>query len=217
MSIKGSKITDSGKATTACSQHRMVAVVPANNLAFTPLRMKLAITSDYDKQSPDLEAQGWQAFSNYTASLRGKGVQHTAALVTKMRFDPGAAYPKVLFSPDRWLTEPELAQVASLVRSDSVKALVEPHHRGGAPVVTNATTAPETAAPAAPAAPTAPSKPTAKPAATKSAAKVTPVEGKIAKAVAIPVDDAPVESEGSPVSTISDDVMGLLAEWGEDE
>jgi hypothetical protein len=124
LAVKGSKISENGKSVTACSQHRMVAVLPANNLEFVPLRLKLAITSDYDKQSPELEAQNWYAFSNYTDFLRSKGVQHTAALVTKMKFDPNVAYPKVMFSPDRWLEAHELAQVASVVRSDAVKSLL---------------------------------------------------------------------------------------------
>lgn len=124
MAVKGSKVTEQGKAVTACSQHRMIVVVPANKPDFPPLRMKLAITSDWDKNSPELEAQGWFAFQNYYQMLQGKGVQHTAALVTKMRFDPNTAYPKVMFSPDRWLENAELAQIAPVVKSDDVKSLL---------------------------------------------------------------------------------------------
>lgn len=122
--VKGSKVTEQGKAISACSQHRMLVVVPAGKLDGQPLRMKLAITSDYDKNSPELEAQGWFAFSNFTDMLRTKGVQHTAALVTKMRFDPNTAYPKVMFSPDRWLEADEVAVVAPLTKSDEVKKLL---------------------------------------------------------------------------------------------
>lgn len=124
MSIKGSRVNDSGKATVACSQHRMLAVVPAGKLDSEPLRMKIAVTSDWDKNSPDLEAQGWFAFNNYTDMLKTKGVQHTATLVTKMKFDPGVAYPKILFSPDRWLEQDELAVVGGVVNTDKVKSLI---------------------------------------------------------------------------------------------
>lgn len=124
MSIKGSRTNDNGKAVVACSQHRMLAVVPAAKLDSEPLRMKIAVTSDWDKNSPELEAQGWFAFNNYTDMLRSKGVQHTAALVTKMKFDPGVAYPKIVFSPDRWLEAAELAQVAPLTQSEKVKGLI---------------------------------------------------------------------------------------------
>jgi hypothetical protein len=124
MAVKGSKITDQGKAVTACSQHRMIVVVPAGKLDFTPMRMKLAITSDWDKNSPELEQQGWFAFNNYTDFLRTKNVPHTAAIVTKMKFDPNVPYPKVMFSPDRWLEADELAQIKPVVRSDAVKNLL---------------------------------------------------------------------------------------------
>lgn len=124
MAAKGSKVTDQGKATAACSQHRMLAIVPANKLDFPPLRLKIAITSDFDKQSPDAEAQGWYGFSNFTDFLKSRGVQHTAAVVTKMKFDTNAAYPKIFFAADRWLEPEELAVVAPLTKSDVVQQLL---------------------------------------------------------------------------------------------
>lgn len=123
LAVKGSKVTDSGKAVTACSQHRMVVVAPIGKLDM-PLRMKLAITSDWDKNSPELEKEGWFAFNNYTDFLRTKGINHTATVVTKMRFDPNVAYPKVMFSPDRWLTEAEAATVKPLLKSEQVTSLL---------------------------------------------------------------------------------------------
>ena len=124
MAVKGSKVSDNGKATKACSEHRMLAVVPANDLSFTPLRLKLAITSDWDANSPDLEAKGWRAFQNYADSLKANGVQHTATLVTKMKFDPGVDYPKVIFSADRWLESDEIAQIVPIAKGEAVKTLL---------------------------------------------------------------------------------------------
>ena len=124
MSVKGSKVSDNGKAVTACAQHRMLVVVPANKLDFQPLRMKIAITSDWDKQSPDLEAQNWYGFNNYTDFLRANGCSHTAALVTKMKFDSNVAYPKIIFSPDRWLSQDEMTQIKPVVQSDEVAKLI---------------------------------------------------------------------------------------------
>ena len=124
MAAKGSRITDSGAKSTACTQHRMLAVVPANDLNFTPLRLKLAITSDYDGKSPDLEAAGWFAFSNYTDMLRKQGIMHTGALVTKMKFDPDTDYPKVIFSPDKWLSAEQIAVIGPISKSDAVKSLL---------------------------------------------------------------------------------------------
>lgn len=125
MAAKGSKVTDQGKAATACSQHRMVAVVPSNKIDFTPLRLKLAITSDYDGQSAAHEAEGWFAFSNFTDMLRSKQVQHTGMISTKMKFDANTAYPKVLFSVDRWLEPAELEKVIKIAREPAVTSLLD--------------------------------------------------------------------------------------------
>lgn len=122
--VKGSKVTEQGKATAACSQHRMLALVPVNKLDFTPLRLKIAITSDFDKQSPQHAQQGWFAFGQYLDYLKSSGVTHTAAVVTKMKFDPNAAYPKILFAADRWLTPEELAVVQPLTKEESVQQLL---------------------------------------------------------------------------------------------
>lgn len=226
MSIKGSKITDSGKPIAACSQHRILAVVPANNLDFTPLRMKIAITSDYDKQSPDLEAQGWHAFSNYTSMLRAKGVQHTAALVTKMRFDPNVAYPKLLFSPDRWLEPAEMARVVSVVKSEAVTGLIESKTivpAVPAPVVSfsNVTTGAANVTVAA-AMVNVPTVPKASPA-PKAAPKAAAPKAAPAKQLTLMDDDeedaqvAPKAAAAPVVSTtMGEDVASLLAEWGED-
>lgn len=124
MSVKGSRVTEQGKGVAACSQHRMIAVVPANNLDAPPLRMKLALTSDWDQKSPELEAKGWYAFKNYTDFLRTLQAGHTAALVTKMQFDPNAAFPKVLFSPDRWLEPDELEKVRKMTNAPEIKTLL---------------------------------------------------------------------------------------------
>lgn len=123
-SKKGSKVTEQGKAIAACSQHRMLVVVPASNLGFQPLRMKIAITSDWDQQNSDLQAQNWFAFQNYIDFLRAKGVTHTAAIFTKIKFDPNVAYPKLIFQPDGWLGEADLNTIRPVAKSDEVKELL---------------------------------------------------------------------------------------------
>jgi len=123
--VKGSRITEQGKATVACSQHRMIAVVPVADLKSTALRCKLAITSLYDAQSPDLEKANWFAFENYTRFLASRGVPHTAGVVTKMKFDTNVPYPKVIFSPERLLSGDELAVIKPRISSDEVKSLLD--------------------------------------------------------------------------------------------
>lgn len=124
MSIKGSKINDNGKEVTACSRHRMLSVVPAHDLSFTPLRLKIAQTSDWDSKSPQLAAQGWFAWSNFVKYLNTRGSPHTARFVTKMRFDTNVAWPKIVFAHDQWLPEEQLNVTRVLSKSDNVKALL---------------------------------------------------------------------------------------------
>jgi hypothetical protein len=123
-SIKGSKVTEQGKGVVACSEHRMLAVVPAGKLDIGPLRLKLAVTSDYDGQSPEHEAEGWFAFKGYADMLRARQVPHTAMLVTKMKFDKNKEYPKVLFSVDKWLPEDTLQSLMPVIKGDEVKKLL---------------------------------------------------------------------------------------------
>ena len=124
-SVKGSKVNDNGVAGVACASHRMLAVVPAAKLDFTPLRLKLAITSIWDSQSPDMEAQGWYSFDKYLDFLKANGCAHTGAVVTKMRFDANAAYPKLFFSADAWLTEEQQVYIASRVKTPEVQKLLD--------------------------------------------------------------------------------------------
>jgi|GEM_PF-2992025 hypothetical protein len=124
MSVKGSKVTEQGKAVVACSEHRMIVVVPATKPEFQPLRLKLAQTSDWDGQSPDQEAQGWYAFKNYTDMLRTRGIIHTAEIVTKMRFDPDSTWPKVMFKADKRVDTPTLFKLIPVIKSDEVKKLM---------------------------------------------------------------------------------------------
>lgn len=232
MAVKGSKITAQNKPVTACGQHRMLAVVPAHKLDFTPLRLKIAITSDFDKQSPDAEAQGWYAFSNYTDYLKSRGVQHTAALVTKMKFDPNAAYPKIFFAADRWLEPNELAIVAPMTKSEAVQQLLSGTYTpAGVDGVRKDETTAGLEAPA-----TKPQAATAAAAMTDedddgiimgidapAAAQVqepaqagTPAP-RAPKAKASPAPAAAKAAEVAPaVSTdVPDDVKALLADWGD--
>lgn len=146
MAVKGSKVTEQGKAVAACSQHRMLVVAPIQKLDM-PLRLKLAITSDWDKQNAEMEAQKWFAFSNYTDYLRANNLPHTAAVVTKMKFDPNQAYPKVMFQPDRWLSKEEADIVKPIIKSEEVQKLLggtwTPAGADGKKIAAPATTAPD--------------------------------------------------------------------------
>lgn len=122
---KGSKVNDAGNETSACSQHRMLVVLPTSKLDFKALRLKIAITSDYDGRSPDHEAAGWYSFSKYMEMLRANGVAHSARVSTKMKFDPNVAYPKLLFSRDNWLAEDQLRKIVPRLKSEEVTSLLD--------------------------------------------------------------------------------------------
>lgn len=125
-SVKGSKVLDNGNTTTECSQFRMLAVVPTAQLGkIPPLRLKIAITSDWDSQSPDQEAQGWYSFSRYLDFLKSMGVQHTAGLVTKIKFDPNTAYPKLFFQNERWITPEEQDAILPMVNDPGTAKLLD--------------------------------------------------------------------------------------------
>jgi hypothetical protein len=119
-SVKGSKITDNGVETTACSRHRMIVVVPASDPSFPPLRLKLAATSIYG----DKDQKDWFAFNNYVNFLRSKGVTHTARVATKMKFD-ATPYPKVLFSAHDWVAGDDIQKVKDVWASPEVKSLID--------------------------------------------------------------------------------------------
>lgn len=123
MSVKGSRQTDAGKPTTACSQHRLIAVASLKRLD-APMRLKLAMTSDYDKQSPHHARERWFAFQQYKDFLLANNVRKTSLVLTKMKFDPDAAYPKVLFQAEKFLSEEEATAALEAANSEAVAALL---------------------------------------------------------------------------------------------
>lgn len=119
-SVKGSKVQD-GKEMVACSSHRMIAIVPALDLTADPLRLKIAVTSDWDKAVVE---HGWFAFTQYTDWLKSRGISHTGLVVTKVKFDPSVAYPKLLFALDRALTPGEIMTIVTALKNPKVDELL---------------------------------------------------------------------------------------------
>lgn len=122
-SVKGSKITESGKQSTACAPFKRIAIVPVAAVAkHPPMLLRLAQTSVWDKDNGENEAKGWYAWDQYLDMLRARGAKHTAAVETKVKFDLRMAYPKLLFSASRWLN-PEEAMAAKTRLEDSADAI----------------------------------------------------------------------------------------------
>ena len=130
--IKGSRQTDQGKPAAACAVHRNLAVVPrSKDLGAAPLlRLKIPQTSDFDGLNKEAQAKGMFAFSNYLNFLKSKGVPFTYSLTTRIRFDNTKSYPKLWFSPGRWLTEEEAATCAEVAGSPSLDDLLKTDFTG---------------------------------------------------------------------------------------
>ena len=207
MSQKGSKISEaSGKAITACTMQRRLAVVPASKLDFEPLLMRLAPTSAWDKNNAENESQGWYAWQQYLDFIASRGAKHTAAIVTMVKFDSATEYPKLLFKPDRFLTKEEAGQIKDVWNGEKVKALLEAKEQDaiGSTVV----------------------EPFENVAPTSAAVQVTPVAPKVEKPVK-PVK--PVATPAAPVTkpvviepvaesrseVIGDKLASLMDDWME--
>lgn len=152
-SAKGSKVTPDGKQVTACSQFKRAVFVPIANTKFQPLLLKLPQTSIWDKDGKENEAAGFYAFDQYLDFLKRKGVNHTAAVVTKIKFDQRNSYPKLLFGPMDWLPEGNVQDIKDqLAKVDELNKILNVDPAGGEPgadAAAEAGAAPATAAPAA--------------------------------------------------------------------
>jgi hypothetical protein len=124
LSVKGSKVSSNGTETVACREFRLIAVVPAHDLTFEPLRVKLPVTSDFDGRNKEAQAKGWYGFRNYIDLLRAKGYKDTRALSTKLRFDPGSEWPKLQFSPGKWLSPEALLEAKRISELEGIKELL---------------------------------------------------------------------------------------------
>jgi len=208
-SQKGSKVTEQNAMGVACAQFKRAVVVPANQPDFEPLLLKIPQTSMYDKDNKENEAKSFYAFDQYMEMLKSKGVNHTASVITKIKFDARTAYPKLLFSAHGWTpVESSAAVKAQLAKKEKIDALLQ--------IVDVSTPSPEApapdefeqaaAAPAAPAPAPAPAPVAAKPAAPAPAAtKPRPA----AKPAAAPAP-APAPAPAAPAGDPDDDMAAFI-------
>lgn len=133
-SVKGSKISDNGVETYACSSVKRLAIWPEAmlrkpELDIPVMQMVLPMTSIWDKENKQNDAEMWFAWDNYVDDLRTRGVKHTGEVITRIKFD-NSEYPKLLFKAVRWLDDAEhaqfneLAAVKSVIDTDYVKRLL---------------------------------------------------------------------------------------------
>lgn len=121
--VWGSKVSPSGAKIKACADVRRVAILPAEDLGYSPILLRIPGAS-----LGDLAAYG--------KALKQRGIPY-AAVVTKLSFDPDASYPKILFQFERVLTQEEMTTVAERISDpvvDDVLGTSAP--RAAAPAIT---------------------------------------------------------------------------------
>lgn len=122
-SVKGSRIRN-GKEGYACETKKRLAIWPSamlhKDLGIPPLQLILPITSVWDKENKQNDAENWFAWDNYVDMLRGMGVTHTAQVLTRIKFD-NTEHPKLLFKAVRWLDDAENAQFGEIAKVKAIK------------------------------------------------------------------------------------------------
>ena len=114
MNAWGSRITEAGKPGKACADSRRMAVVPLNDLANElfggPMLLRVPAAS-----LKDLKAYG--------DLLDGYGYPYYA-VATRISFDPKEAFPKMVFSAMRPLTDDEATHIKELRNDKRVATVV---------------------------------------------------------------------------------------------
>lgn len=117
--VWGSKISPSGAKIKACADVRRVAILPSEDLDYSPILLRVPGASLSD-------------LAQYGKALKQRGIPY-AAVVTKLSFDPDAAFPKIMFQFDRVLTQEELAHVAERMGESVLDDILGNTTRGVAP------------------------------------------------------------------------------------
>lgn len=191
--VWGSKISPSGSKIKACADVRRVAILPAEDQEYSPILLRIPGASLSD-------------LAQYGKALKQRGIPY-AAVVTKLSFDPDAAFPKIMFQFERVLTQEEMVKVAERMGEPIIDDILGLTSRG-----TPALSAPATAddkfgipadaaPPAAAPTPEEPAEEPAKPKATR-------------KPKAEPVEEAPpviAAAPAEPSNAMVDDIDAALA------
>ncbi len=104
----GSRISDEGAKGKACSDSRRLAVAPGGNPENAMLLR--------------VPAASLKELSIFADMLKQRQVPYQA-LVTKIGFDHDVAYPKLTFTPVRWLNADEVAKVQALGEGELVRSI----------------------------------------------------------------------------------------------
>lgn len=114
--VWGSRITDNGKKSRACSDARRMAIVFANDL-----NEKGEECAKYLLRVPPASLNPLKDYAE--KMLAPRGIQFFN-VVTRIGFDPAAAHPQFQFKPVRLLNEGEATAVGGLRGSEDVRRIL---------------------------------------------------------------------------------------------
>lgn len=122
--VWGSKISKtSGAKVKACADVRRVAILPAEDLSYSPILLRVPGASLSD-------------LAGYGRALKQRNIPYSM-VVTKLSFDPDAAYPKISFSFDRVLTADEANLVLERVQEPVIEDILGGGRHDAAPSLPN--------------------------------------------------------------------------------
>lgn len=118
--VWGSKISPSGAKIKACADVRRMAILPSDDLEYSPILLRVPGAS-----LGDLAAYG--------KALKQRGIPYSM-VVTKLSFDAEASYPKILFQFERMLTPEEMQVVAERLTDPLVEDVLGLNAPRGTPL-----------------------------------------------------------------------------------
>lgn len=104
--VWGSKILPSGAKSRMCGDYKKLAVLIADNPDGPVFELRL----------PSASLANW---ANFVDQLTKRGIP-TAAVVTKLKFDTQADYPKLVFEASGWATEEQVRVVLDVINTEEV-------------------------------------------------------------------------------------------------
>lgn len=100
MNVWGSKITDSGAKTKACSDSRRLAIATPSRLD-RPMLLRIP-------------AGSLKELASYARGLAERGAPYHG-VVTRIKFDDTVAHPRLTFKPVAWLSPEQFAEVEGIL------------------------------------------------------------------------------------------------------
>lgn len=113
--IKGSRTTEGGQATKACGYFRRIAILLPGDSTLYYIDVKAM--GLFGESHANVNRF---SLNDYAKFLSSRGVD-ASVLVTRLSFDTDQSVPKLLFKPERYITEDEASMVMELSRGNEIQ------------------------------------------------------------------------------------------------